>query len=42
MDVTGKTAVRTILGPAYQKIKKAPQVKDEAEAAQLLLKALPQ
>jgi translocation protein SEC62 len=38
----GKTAVRTLLGPAYQKLKKAPPVKDEDEAKALMTKLLPQ
>jgi len=41
-DCSGKTAIRTLLGPAYAKVKKAPKVTDEAEAKELLNKALPQ
>lgn len=37
----GKTAIRTILGPQYAKIKKAPKVADEEEAKMLLSKILP-
>lgn len=37
----GKTAVRVLLGPQYQKLKKVPQVKDEAEAAALISSILP-
>ena len=39
---TGKTAIRTLTGPAYQKLKKAPEVKDDEEAKVLLQKVLPQ
>ena len=38
---TGKTAIRTILGPQYAKLKKVPAVKDEEEAKALLGKILP-
>lgn len=38
---SGKTAIRTILGPQYAKVKKAPQVTDEDEAKALLGKILP-
>lgn len=37
----GKTAIRTILGPQYAKVKKAPAVKNEEEAKALLGKVLP-
>ena len=37
----GKTAIRTLLGPAYQKLKKVPPVKDEDEAKALMVKILP-
>lgn len=37
----GKTAIRTILGPQYAKVKKAPKVTDEEEAKALLSKILP-
>jgi hypothetical protein len=40
-DSIGKTAIRTILGPQYAKIKKAPKVVDEDEAKVLLSKILP-
>jgi len=40
-DKIGKTAIRTILGPAYAKVKKAPKVADEEEAKALLSKILP-
>jgi hypothetical protein len=39
--LTGKTAIRTILGPQYAKVKKAPKVADEEEAKALLSKILP-
>jgi translocation protein SEC62 len=41
LTVSGKTAIRTILGPQYAKIKKAPKVVDEDEAKVLLSKILP-
>ncbi|KAK4683781.1 translocation protein SEC62, partial [Tremellales sp. Uapishka_1] len=37
----GKTAIRTLLSPAYTKLKKVPAVGDEAEAQALLVKILP-
>lgn len=37
----GKTAIRTMLGPQYAKVKKAPKVADEEEAKALLSKILP-
>lgn len=37
----GKTAIRTILGPAYAKLKKVPKVDNEEEAKALLSKILP-
>ncbi|ORX39571.1 translocation protein Sec62-domain-containing protein [Kockovaella imperatae] len=37
----GSTAIRTLTGPAYQKSKKVPEVKDEEAAKALLLKVLP-
>ncbi|KAK8870068.1 hypothetical protein IAR55_000638 [Kwoniella newhampshirensis] len=37
----GKTAVRTLLSPQYQKLKKVPVVKDEEEAKALMVKLLP-
>ncbi|KAK1924584.1 translocation protein Sec62-domain-containing protein [Papiliotrema laurentii] len=37
----GKTAIRTLLGPAYAKVKKAPKVTTEDEAKALLNKVLP-
>jgi hypothetical protein len=39
---SGKTAIRTLLGPAYQKLKKVPTLKDEDEAKALMAKMLPQ
>jgi hypothetical protein len=41
LTISGKTAIRTILGPQYAKIKKAPKVADEDEAKVLLSKILP-
>jgi translocation protein SEC62 len=40
-DQIGKTAIRTILGPAYAKLKKVPKVDNEEEAKALLSKILP-
>jgi translocation protein SEC62 len=40
-DRLGKTAVKALLSPAYGKVKKAPAVKDEKEAAELLAKVIP-
>ncbi|WOO83403.1 Translocation protein SEC62 [Vanrija pseudolonga] len=37
----GKTAVRTLLGPAYAKLKKVPAVTNEEEAAALITRLLP-
>ncbi|OXG17631.1 translocation protein SEC62 [Cryptococcus neoformans Ze90-1] len=37
----GKTAIRTLLSPHYQKLKKVPPVKDEDEAKALMVKLLP-
>lgn len=37
----GKTAVRTLLSPQYQKLKKVPPVKNEDEAKALMIKLLP-
>lgn len=37
----GKTAIKALLSPAYGKVKKAPAVKDEKEASELLVKILP-
>lgn len=37
----GKTAIRTLTGPAYQKLKKVPAVTNEEEAQALLTKVLP-
>ncbi|ORY23697.1 translocation protein Sec62-domain-containing protein [Naematelia encephala] len=37
----GKTAIRTLTGPAYAKLKKVPVVKDEEEAKALLGRILP-
>lgn len=39
---SGKTAIRTLLGPAYQKLKKVPTLKDEDEAKALMARMLPQ
>lgn len=39
---SGKTAIRTLLGPAYQKLKKVPTLKDEDEAKALMTRMLPQ
>ena len=41
-DIPGKTAVRVLTSPAYQKLKKVPPVKDEEEAKALMTKLLPQ
>lgn len=38
---SGKTAIRTLLGPAYQKLKKVPPITTEEEASGLLTKILP-
>ncbi|KAL7422093.1 Translocation protein S62 [Cryptotrichosporon argae] len=35
-----KTAIRTLMGPAYQKLKKVPPVKNEDEAKAVLLKCI--
>lgn len=40
-NITGKTAIRVLQGPAYQKAKKVPAVKDEAEAMALMERTLP-
>ena len=37
----GKTAIRTLMGPAYQKLKKVPPVTSEDEAIALMVKILP-
>ncbi|WRT66822.1 uncharacterized protein IL334_003785 [Kwoniella shivajii] len=37
----GKTAIRTLLSPQYQKLKKVPEIKDEEEAQALMVKLLP-
>lgn len=37
----GKTAIRTLLSPHYQKLKKVPPVKDEDEAKALMVNLLP-
>ncbi|WVQ79619.1 hypothetical protein IAT38_001719 [Cryptococcus sp. DSM 104549] len=37
----GKTAIRTLLSPQYEKLKKVPQVKNEEEATALMVKILP-
>ncbi|WVW83508.1 hypothetical protein I302_105529 [Kwoniella bestiolae CBS 10118] len=37
----GKTAVRTLLSPQYQKLKKVPVLKDEDEAKALMVRLLP-
>ncbi|OCF31475.1 translocation protein SEC62 [Kwoniella heveanensis CBS 569] len=37
----GKTAIRTLLSPQYQKLKKVPAIKDEEEAQALMVKLLP-
>ncbi|KAK6902565.1 translocation protein SEC62 [Kwoniella mangroviensis CBS 10435] len=37
----GKTAIRTLLSPQYQKLKKVPVLKDEEEAKALMIKLLP-
>lgn len=37
----GKTAIRTLLSPQYQKLKKVPAIKDEDEAKALMVKLLP-
>jgi len=37
----GKTAVRVLMGPQYQKLKKVPPVKDEEAAAALIARMLP-
>ncbi|EKD05157.1 hypothetical protein A1Q2_00543 [Trichosporon asahii var. asahii CBS 8904] len=37
----GKTAVRVLLGPQYQKLKKVPAVTNEQEAHELMTKVLP-
>lgn len=39
--VVGKTAIRTLLSPQYQKLKKVPAIKDEDEAKALMVKLLP-
>lgn len=39
--VVGKTAIRTLLPPQYQKLKKVPAIKDEDEAKALMVKLLP-
>jgi len=38
---SGKTAIRTLLGPAYQKLKNVPPITTEEEASGLLTKILP-
>ncbi|WVQ98428.1 hypothetical protein IAU59_005551 [Kwoniella sp. CBS 9459] len=37
----GKTAIRTLLSPQYQKLKKVPAIKDEEEAKAVMVKLLP-
>jgi translocation protein SEC62 len=38
----GKTAIKSLLSPAYAKTKKVPKVTSEEEAQALMLKLLPQ
>ncbi len=40
-ESTGKTALRTLQGPAYQKLKKVPVVSSEQEAQALMVQLLP-
>lgn len=41
LTFVGKTAIRTLLGPLYAKVKKGPKLADEEEAKALLSKILP-
>lgn len=41
LTLVGKTAIRTLLGPLYAKVKKGPKLADEEEAKALLSKILP-
>lgn len=40
--LTGKSAVKALMSPAYKKVKGAPKVETEEDATAVLLKVLPQ
>ena len=42
LDMTGKTAIKCLLAPAYGKTKKVPKVTNEEEASALMQRLLPQ
>jgi hypothetical protein len=42
LTLTGKTAIKCLLAPAYAKTKKVPKVTNEEEASALMVRLLPQ
>jgi hypothetical protein len=42
LALTGKTAIKCLLAPAYAKTKKVPKVTNEEEASALMVRLLPQ